>query len=124
MLLVYLLKIVFDLERIVFQSVKDCRDSATSDSDIEIDNGSLPDLESVSSDDDMPNIFPNSNEITISDIRSAFTYTELQRHNDIYLNPFSIYNNLISDGMSKVEKFKMLIQRDYVRKCRRLRRET
>ena len=82
------------------------------DRDSEIDNDSLPELESISS-DDVPDHFPNenyietqqifvpdnSNEITmsISDIRAAFTYTELQWHNNIYHKPFFIYNNIFVD---------------------------
>ena len=53
---------------------EDCRDSDTSDSEIKIDNASLPDIESVSSDNDAPEIFPNFSEITISDIIAGFSY--------------------------------------------------
>ena len=91
--------------------MEDCRDSDTSDSEIEIDDDSLPELESVSCNNGMPDIFPNSSEIKTSDIRSAFTYTEFQRHNNIYHNSFFICNNifvddenLIRNDMSKVDK--------------------
>ena len=99
--------------------------------DAEFENDSLPYLESVSSDDDMPELLEhdqisdylvqqitfsnNFDEIRISDLNGAFT-NSIILYNFVHYNLFTDNKNVITNGMDDNDKIRMVFHRDYHRK--------